>query len=170
LCFNGVAVAYHIIKDAGDKIDFCFGERKFSVPVNKMKLIARDTLWTPLPGGMDALRPLCLTNATKMIRAGENVLMCAYASEEAEQKGDFSSSESVVKKLEGCVDVLGMPFNERATYTSASVAGNCTGPVVNSNHQIVGWHNATDGVNNFFIPITARCLELTGRTAPQSFQ
>lgn len=170
LCLNGVAVAYHIVKDAGKQIDFVFGECKFSIPVSSMILIARDTLWSPLPEFARSLSSFCLTNATKMVRAGENVLMVAYASAEAEQKGDWSSSESVVKKLEGCVDVLGAPFNERATYTSASVSGNCTGPVVNSNHQIVGWHNATDGVHNFFIPITSRCLELTGKTAPQSFQ
>lgn len=170
LCLNGVAVAAHIYLKGAKVISFTFGDNKFDVDVDTFKLIARDTLWAPLPEKYKHLNAYGLTNGTKMVRAGENVMMVAYSSDEAEQKGEYSVSESVVQKLEGCVDVLGGTFNERATYISASTSGNCTGPVVNANHQLVGWHNATDGVHNYFIPLTARCLTLAGRTAPQSFQ
>jgi hypothetical protein len=167
LAINCVIVCAHIVKDGADKITFKIRNSagvlvSQTMPVNIGKSVGWDLL--AFPRWKDIVGVPNLRTAESV--EGEKVELYAYDSEVNFERSAISHDAKIVNRLvtrtDDAPDAFGIKEVVKGYYGCSSVDGNCTGPVVNVNGKLVGFHNATTGSENVFLAITPKIVGAAG--------
>jgi hypothetical protein len=154
--WNGIATMAHIFKDCVvDAITFSKGDCKVELKKEEGKLVGRDLLFFPYSGvGKEgAIAKMRSLRAADPV-VGKKSMLVTYTTEEDCAKANAKRDIGVIKSVER------EPMKERALYTASSMEGNCGSPVIDTDGRVIGFHDATLGTENVFIPITPAIVAL----------
>lgn len=156
--WNGVVLCKHLFDTAKADEATCFiGDNEFKLTLKDGKLIGNDLLFFRTPKGVSLKYA-----RTAVTKAGAPVALLAYLNKEFRDKRSIAHSEGVTKVVITDENI------EKAFATYSSVSGNCAAPVCDEFGRVVGFHNGTSQVDNFFIPITP-CIVQKATSSTSSF-